>query len=195
MPQTPENVLRFWFGDSHDDAETSRTQSSLWWKKQPETDADIRRRFEHSLQEAAAGKLDSWTQTPEGRLALLLVLDQFPRNMYRDSPQAFAYDAQAQRVCLAGLEAGDDQALRPLQRVFFYLPLEHAEDRALQARSVALFSALAAHSDALKGYVDFAVRHQVIIDRFGRFPHRNAILGRETTPEEAAFLTQPGSSF
>ena len=136
-----------------------------------------------------------------GRLALILLLDQLPRNIHRASPAAFAQDAKARDLCLRGLSLGADKALSPLARVFFYLPLEHAESREQQARSVALFEALAAEQadgparETFEGFADFARRHQVIIQRFGRFPHRNAILGRTSTPEEAEFLQQPGSGF
>ena len=136
-----------------------------------------------------------------GRLALILLLDQLPRNIHRAVPAAFAQDAKARDLCLRGLSLGADKALSPLARVFFYLPLEHAESREQQARSVALFEALAAEQadgparETFEGFADFARRHQVIIQRFGRFPHRNAILGRTSTPEEAEFLQQPGSGF
>ena len=136
-----------------------------------------------------------------GRLALILLLDQLPRNIHRASPAAFAQDAKARDLCLRGLSLGADKALSPLARVFFYLPLEHAESREQQARSVALFEALAAEQaggparETFEGFADFARRHQVIVQRFGRFPHRNAILGRTSTPEEAEFLQQPGSGF
>ena len=142
-----------------------------------------------------------WAEVPVGRLALILLLDQLPRNIHRDTPAAFAQDAKARDLCLRGLSLGADKALSPLARVFFYLPLEHAESREQQARSVALFEALADEQadgparETFEGFADFARRHQVIIQRFGRFPHRNAILGRTSTPEEAEFLQQPGSGF
>ncbi|WP_234919664.1 DUF924 family protein, partial [Aeromonas veronii] len=134
-------------------------------------------------------------------LALILLLDQLPRNIHRGTPAAFAQDPLARDLCLKGLSIGADKSLSPLERVFFYLPLEHAESREQQARSVALFEALAAEQAGtpaqatFAGFTDFARRHQVIIERFGRFPHRNDILGRTSTPEEAAFLQQPGSGF
>ena len=139
--------------------------------------------------------------SPAVRLALILLLDQLPRNIHRGTPAAFAQDPLARDLCLKGLSIGADKSLSPLERVFFYLPLEHAESREQQARSVALFEALAAEQAGtpaqatFAGFADFARRHQVIIERFGRFPHRNDILGRTSTPEEAAFLQQPGSGF
>ncbi|MGL4505848.1 MAG: DUF924 family protein, partial [Aeromonas sobria] len=130
-----------------------------------------------------------------------LQLDQLPRNIHRGTPAAFAQDPLARDLCLKGVSIGADQSLSPLARVFFYLPLEHAESREQQARSVALFEALATEQAGtpaqatFAGFADFARRHQVIIERFGRFPHRNDILGRTSTPEEAEFLQQPGSGF
>jgi uncharacterized protein (DUF924 family) len=149
---------------------------------------------------AAAGKLDDWAQHARGRLALILLFDQFPRNMYRDTPRAFACDPLARRLALDGIAAGADRSLRAIERVFFYLPLEHSESVELQERSVTLFTALAAgvpgaDRKTFAGYLDFAVRHRDVIHRFGRFPHRNHILDRDSTPEETAFLKQPGSSF
>lgn len=196
----PSAILTYWFGPHADDGATAQAQGRLWWSKDPAVDAEIQRRYAPLVQAAAFGKYDGWAATPQGRLALILLFDQFPRNLYRGSPRAFAYDNLARRLALDGLAAGIDRALRPIERVFFYLPLEHAEDSALQARSVALFTALAtgvpaAWQATFAGYVDFAQRHRDIIQRFGRFPHRNAALGRRPTPEESAFLLGPGSSF
>lgn len=200
MEENAASVLQFWFGDSADDATVAARQAALWWQKQAETDAMITARFEPLVKAAAAGTLAQWSATPEGRLALIILLDQFPRNMYRNMPQAFACDPLARGLCLEGLDNGDDLRLRPIERVFFYLPLEHAEDAALQAKSVELFEALDALTQGsgganLSSYAEFARRHQRIIDRFGRFPHRNAILGRPSSDEEEAFLKTPGSSF
>lgn len=194
-------LLDFWFGDDADDVTRARRQSSLWWGKSSETDALIQRRFGELAEAAATGKLDDWAEVPAGRLALILLLDQVPRNIHRGTPAAFAQDAKARELCLKGLVLGADKGLSPLGRVFFYLPLEHAESGEQQARSVALFEALAAEQassearDTFEGFADFARRHRVIVDRFGRFPHRNAILGRPDQGEETAFLQQPGSGF
>ena len=200
MVSTVDEVLEFWFGELRDDEPVASEKTALWWKKQASTDALIKLHFEQSVRSAAAGELDQWRDSALGRLALIILLDQFPRNIYRDTPAAFAYDSIARDTCLQGLGSGDDQRLKPIQRVFFYLPLEHAEDSALQARSVALFRKLvtdvgADKAKGFKGYLDFAIKHQVIIDRFGRFPHRNAILQRDSTADELEFLKQPGSSF
>ena len=194
-------LLDFWFGDDSGDAPRAARQAPLWWGKSSETDALLAHRFGELAQAAAEGDLAHWAEVPVGRLALILLLDQLPRNIHRDTPAAFAQDAKARDLCLRGLSLGADKALSPLARVFFYLPLEHAESREQQARSVALFEALADEEAAgpaqstFAGFADFARRHQVIIERFGRFPHRNAILGRASTEEEAAFLLQPGSGF
>lgn len=197
---TADDVLDYWFGTQVGDAATAAAQKKLWWSKDAAVDAEIRGRFGALVAAAAGGAHRNWADTPRGRLALILLFDQFPRNMYRDTPQAFAHDAQALQLALDGLAAGADSQLRPIERVFFYLPLEHAESAEMQERSVALFAALAAgvpaaERETFTGYADYAVRHRDIIRRFGRFPHRNRILGRASTPEETGFLKQPGSSF
>ncbi|HIC8839758.1 DUF924 family protein [Aeromonas sp. 602200] len=194
-------LLDFWFGDETDGVLRATRQAPLWWGKSSETDALLASRFGELAEAAAKGSLAHWADAPSGRLALLLLLDQLPRNIHRGTPAAFAQDPLARDLCLKGLSIGADKSLSPLERVFFYLPLEHAESREQQARSVALFEALAAEQAGtpaqatFAGFADFARRHQVIIERFGRFPHRNDILGRTSTPEEAAFLQQPGSGF
>lgn len=197
---TPQEVLDFWFGDIGDDGNVTEDRSWLWWKKDPQTDAKIRAQYEDLVQAVAAGGYEEWLDTAAGRLARIIVVDQFPRNIYRDTPQAFAYDALARQMALDGVGAGHDEELPLVQRVFFYLPLEHAEDRALQAESVRLFTVLRDQAPAhlretFDNYLDFAERHQVIVDRFRHFPHRNEILGRKATAEEEAFLKEPGSSF
>ncbi|TNI90103.1 DUF924 family protein [Aeromonas allosaccharophila] len=194
-------LLDLWFGDEADDVLRATRQAPLWWGKSSETDALLASRFGELARAAAEGSLAHWADAPSGRLALILLLDQLPRNIHRGTPAAFAQDPLARDLCLKGLSIGADQSLSPLARVFFYLPLEHAESREQQARSVALFEALATEQAGTSaqatfaGFADFARRHQVIIERFGRFPHRNDILGRTSTPEEAAFLQQPGSGF
>jgi uncharacterized protein (DUF924 family) len=200
MKTIREELLAFWFGEATDDAEVGRAQAALWWGKSAETDDLIAGRFGQAASAAAAGTLDHWTGSPRGRLALILLLDQMPRVIHRGSPAAFAQDAKARRVAAKGLESAADRLLRPIERVFFYLPFEHSEDPLDQRRSVELFRELAAGvpdawRESFDFYLDFAVRHREIIDRFGRFPHRNATLGRESTPEEIAFLQEPGSGF
>lgn len=195
-----EAVLEFWFGSNPDDAAIAKEKSALWWSKNPQVDDEIRGRFEGLVAKAAAGELSYWEATPTGRLALILLTDQFPRNIYRDSSRAFAYDVNALAWCLDGIEQHVDRKLRPIERVFFYLPLEHAESLEHQDKSVKHFGELVSIVDepdkaVFKEYLDFAIRHRDIIARFGRYPHRNKILGRQFTAEEIAFLNEPGSSF
>ncbi|MEQ8802343.1 DUF924 family protein [Haliea sp.] len=198
--ETPDTIVQFWFGDSDDDAAVASNCAGLWWSKNPETDSSIRERFEPAVQAVAASELDHWRRSGEGWLALIILTDQFPRNIYRGTPDAFRYDPIARQLCEEGLAAAADQQLRPIQRVFFYLPLEHSEYQAHQVRSVELFRELAASAPAgaqaaFDRFYDFAQRHKAVVDRFGRFPHRNEILGRPSTQEEIAFLREPGSSF
>jgi uncharacterized protein (DUF924 family) len=188
MP-TAQNVLSFWFDPAHE---------ASWFERSEAFDTAIRERFGKLHAYAARGELDDWSLEPAGWLALLIVLDQFSRNLYRDDPRAFDGDPKAQRIALDGIDRGFDEALPPERRVFAYLPLEHAEHPALQLRCVELFGRL---SDSYPGhapyanYLDYARRHQAVIARFGRFPHRNAALGRASSPEETHYLTQPGAGF
>lgn len=197
---SPESILEFWFGESGNDAEVAARQAELWWSKNTEVDARMREHFEPLVIEAGNGSLDHWRSRPEGWLALILLTDQFPRNIFRGTPRSFEFDPTARSLCLDGLQAGMDGPLRLIHRVFFYMPLEHSEDRDDQARSVSLMRSLVdeappAQREVFENYVDFALRHQEIIDRFGRFPHRNRILGRPSSSEEVEFLSEPGSSF
>ncbi len=188
---TPSDVLDFWFAPAN---------AEHWFVRDEGFDARIRERFGTTVEQASTGALASWQDTPRGWLACLIVLDQFSRNIFRNDPRAWAQDVAARDIALAGIARGNDRRLPPLWRVFAYLPLEHAEDTVLQQRSVQLFSALreAAPEDQaarFDGYLDYAQRHADVIARFGRFPHRNAILGRTSTAEEQAWLAQPGSGF
>ena len=200
---TPATIHAFWFGPAADaDAEAAiiERQSALWWRKQPAVDAEIRARFAPLVGRAAGGELDTWLGGLRGRLALVLLTDQFPRNIWRGEAAAFAFDVLALRWAKEALARGLDAGLRPIERVFLYLPLEHSENLADQQHAVRLFDALAASVSselrpAFDGFLDYARRHLEIIERFGRFPHRNAALGRETTAAEADFLRQPGSRF
>jgi uncharacterized protein (DUF924 family) len=191
MPVQAQDVLAFWFDPAH---------AANWFVKDPAFDDAIRRRFGDAVEDAARGRLDAWAETPAGWLALLILLDQFPRNLHRGDARAWSADVKAQRVALSGLAAGLDQSLPLQQRVFAYLPLEHAEDMGLQQRAVALFEALHAQAPAAErahfaGFVDYARRHREVIARYGRFPHRNAVLGRESTAAEREYLAQPGAGF
>jgi uncharacterized protein (DUF924 family) len=198
--ETHETIREFWFGTNSDDAVVAQEKSRLWWGKDAATDRAVKQRFEDVLNQAARSELDSWCSTTAGSLALILVTDQFPRNMYRGTPQAFAFDALARDWCKNGIDHGFDQLLRPIERVFFYMPLQHSELLHDQYLAVALFEKLASavgpeRESGFTGYLDFARRHRDIVERFGRFPHRNAILGRESSTLELAFLQEKGSSF
>ena len=187
-PDEPQAVLDFWFG--HDDAVRDE-----WFRKDPAFDAQIAQRFGPLIERALCGELSAWQAVPASALALIVVLDQFTRNAFRDSPRAFAGDALALSAARAAVASGFDQSLTPVQRSFAYMPFEHAEDMASQNEAVRLFTALAKAQPPLSDTLDYALRHRAIVERFGRFPHRNAVLGRESTPEEIEFLKQPGSSF
>ncbi len=187
----PKEVLDFWFCE--------RVQK-LCFERDDAFDAEIRTKFGDAVEKARAGGFEDWRATPEGALALLILLDQMPRNIYRGSAQAFASDAKALDVATQMVEAGFDRGLTFTQKRFTYLPFEHSEDRAAQKRALALFGALAvecAPKDDATGAAQllYAARHAEIVFRFGRYPHRNACLGRVSTPEEEAFLKEPNSSF
>ena len=183
-------VLGFWFGDP-----PATEPRAEWFRKDAAFDAQIRERFGATLDAALQGGLRDWDSTPQGALARIVVLDQFTRNAFRDTPGAFAGDALALAAAQALVASGADRALGAWQRQFVYLPFEHAEDLAMQDESVRLFTRLHAETQGFAGSLDYAQRHRAIIERFGRFPHRNAILDRPSTAEERAFLQQPGSSF
>ncbi len=173
----------------------------MWFGDGRKHDAEIREKFGALHERASRGELDrEWCATPAGRLALIVVLDQFSRHVHRDTPAAYAQDPAAQHLALDGIRENVDRELIPAQRCFFYLPLEHAEDIELQRLCVRCFDGLARTvapewRKEYESYLDYAQRHRDIIDRFGRFPHRNAVLGRESTAAEKKFLKEPGSSF
>ena len=185
---TPQDVLRFWFG------EPAGERRKAWFVKDPLFDAEIRAQFLSTHQAAARGELSAWNERAAHALALIVVCDQFPRNMFRADPAAFASDPLALAVAKRLIASGGDAAMRPIERMFVYLPFEHSEVLAEQQRSLELFAPLAAFPETADS-ADYARRHYEIIERFGRFPHRNAALGRPSTPEEVAFLATPGSSF
>ena len=193
MDAQAQDVLDFWFlPPDNPDYGQARVE---WFRKDDGFDAQIRARFGALIDVAIEGGLRAWDATPHGALARLIVLDQLTRNVYRGTPRAFAGDAQALALAVALTQAGQDQLLPPMLRAFAYLPFEHAEDLAMQARAVELFQLLSQAQPGFEGMLDYAERHQEVIARFGRFPHRNAILGRASTPQEVEFLRQPGSSF
>jgi len=185
-------VLEFWFGDAAS-PELGRARR-CWFEKSADFDALIRERFLETYTAAADGGLARWAERPLSALALVVALDQFPRNMFRGTRQAFAADPQALAAARAIVAHGFDAVLLPVQRRFVYLPFEHAEDPAAQRESLRLFERLRG-DPASTSTITYAMRHYAIVERFGRFPHRNAILGRESTAEELQFLSQPGSSF
>ncbi len=189
------DVLRFWFGDPAGPEWGSHR--TAWFEKNEEFDSEIRDRFGRDVEKASAGGRDSWQETAEGALALIVVLDQFPRNIFRGRPEAFAADAKARSVARRAVDRGLDRRLTAVQCLFVYLPFEHSENLADQRRCVALFSGILGEFDEeRREAARFSVyRHCEIIERFGRFPHRNEVLGRRSTAEELAFLKEPRSSF
>lgn len=196
-------VLEFWLGAEMPTNATARSRQSMWFSKSEETDEEIRTLFGGLLQEALAGKLDGEAmEQPLGLLAVLIVLDQFTRNAYRNTPKSFAGDARARTLALKGIELGwdVDESIPTMARIFLYLPLEHAEDAASQESSVVAFEQLHQESppelrDFFAQTLDYAYRHRNVIEEFGRFPHRNAILGRQSTAAEKIYLSQPGAGF
>jgi uncharacterized protein (DUF924 family) len=178
----PETVLAFWFAEG---------MAARWFEPDPAFDAEVRSRLEPLYHQAVAGELDAWAAGARGALALVILLDQVPRNFYRGDPRAFAGDARALAVTKDALARGLDRELAQAERMFLYMPLEHCEELPDQELCVELMGRL----DEDPKWRDYALRHRDIIARFGRFPHRNAALGRESTVEEEAFLKQPGSSF
>lgn len=186
---TTRDVLDFWFGD-----DPQAWQPDRWFRGQYTMDGVIQTQFRATLDIALTGLLDSWATTPDGALALVIVLDQFSRNIHRGTPRAFAGDAKARSIADAAIKAFADRAVTPVQRVFLYLPFEHSEDLEDQDRSARLFGSLAAYP-TLEECVTSAYQHRSVIAQFGRFPHRNAILRRKSTKAERAYLATPGSGF
>jgi uncharacterized protein (DUF924 family) len=184
-----EEILVYWFGDEDD----ARSRSNLWFGQSDATDAEIRTAFGRDHELAAEGRLDEWAATARGRLALILMLDQFSRHIHRGRPAAHAHDLRAQTLAVEGIARGVDRRLSPLERWFFYMPLMHAEDLDLQARSVHCFRQLVEdapeqYRDAVQAAYDHARQHRDMIERFGRFPERNEVLGRASTAEEMRYL-------
>lgn len=188
----PNDILNFWFGHPQDP--NYGKERKIWFKKDPNFDQTVKSRFLPTYTQASTGNLAHWQTTPAGCLALILLLDQFPRNMFRGHPQAFATDDQALAVAKHTVSQNFDQQLLPVQRWFIYLPFEHSENLADQQQALDLFATLEDDPQS-QSAINYAQRHYDVIQRFGRFPHRNAILGRTNTPEEEAFLQTRGSSF
>ena len=194
----PEDVVQYWFGAFGDGYPGDKPE--MWWKKNAEVDADIKARFGAACDASARGELADWATTALGRQAHILLIDQMARNMHRNSADMYAQDDLALRIALQSVAEGDPWG-RPYRELqFFLMPLMHAEDVGIQRLSCRMFGrALSEAVDAdltgAAGGVNYAQKHRVIVERFGRFPHRNALLGRESTAEEADFLKEPGSSF
>ena len=187
MDPLADDILAFWLG-------AGTAARDEWFRKDPAFDAAIRAHFGATVEAALGGAYTAWTGEPRGALALVLLLDQFTRSLYRGSAKMFAGDARALAVAEAAVAAGHDRALGAFERWFLYMPFEHAENSAAQDRSLALFSRLAEETGT-ESPLEWAEKHAVVVRRFGRYPHRNAILGRASTPEETAFLALPGSAF
>ena len=177
----PQDVLSFWFEE---------LEPKDWFVSRDEVDNTIIHRFKNLLESAAKSELYAWRETAEGRLAEVIVLDQFSRNVYRDSPQAFAQDSLALALAQEAIKLELDKRLPIEQRAFFYLPFMHSESKIIHEEAITLF-----RQPGLENNYDFEIKHKNIIDKFGRYPHRNSVLGRESTSEEIEFLTQPNSSF
>lgn len=195
-----QEVLDFWFADACEDPERAQAAHRRWFGTAPDVDRAIRERFAGLVDSALGGGLAAWVAYPRGRLGLVLLLDQFPRNLFRGTSRAFAGDARAGRLALSGIDAGADAPLHPLQCVFLYMPLQHAEDAAMQTRSVRMFESLLAQADEpwralMQSFVTHARQHRDVIERFGRFPHRNDALGRPSTAEELAYLAGGGHTW
>lgn len=188
VPDSARAVLDFWFGTR------PHAARDVWFCKDPAFDETIRERFAGDVAAALAGAYGDWCTTSHGALARVILLDQFTRNLFRDTPRAFAGDAGALATAIDAVEKGFDRQLDHFERWFLYMPFEHSEDPTMQERSLALFGSLASDIGA-RDALDWAEKHAAVIRRFGRYPHRNAILGRASTPEEIAYLSEPGSSF
>jgi uncharacterized protein (DUF924 family) len=200
VPTTANEIVQLWFGDDLETPGVVAERSRQWFASDPAFDEHIRLRFESLPDRALNGDFAKWRRLPIPTLALVLVLDQFPRNLYRGAARSFAYDSAAIDISREAIARNIDRELHPLEAVFVYLPLEHAEDRELQDQSVSLFRQLAERappqlSDPFGLFLGFAERHHAVIEQFGRFPHRNSILGRESTTKELGFLQSGGDTF
>jgi uncharacterized protein (DUF924 family) len=193
-------LLEFWFGDALASPERLEARSQIWFRQSDDFDAEIRERFGALPERAEAGELDAWRGEAESCLAFVLAVDQLPRNLFRGSARAFAFDALAREAAVESIGRGFDRDLHPVRAAFLYLPLEHAEDVELQERCVELYAELAERVSAelrprFEEYSDYARRHRDVIRRFGRFPHRNRVLERPSSPEEDTYLESGGDAF
>ena len=193
-------ILAFWFKEHALSAPQIDRRMDIWFGEDPTFDHEIRQAFLADIEKASEGKLDHWADEPRGRLALILLLDQFRRNIYRNTAKAFEKDRAALKLCVEGAMQKKDRGLTPIQRVFFYMPLQHAESSKVQAKAVELYTKLAeavspTFQETFLTIAQFAELHRDIIDQYGRFPHRNALLGRENTPEEDEYLAGDSPDF
>ena len=195
-----DKILSFWFKEQALSAPQIDRRMDIWFGENPEFDAEIETEFADDVTRASKGKLDHWADDPHGRLALIILIDQFRRNIYRNTEKAFSKDTLALKLCVEGAMKKKDKGLTPIQKVFFYMPLQHAESRKVQSKSVDLYNRLAesvspTYRETFLTVAQFAELHKDIIDQFGRFPHRNALLGRENTPEEDNYLAGDSPDF
>ena len=193
-------VISFWFQDKELTAPQIDGRMDVWFGEDPVFDQEIESQFVTDVDQASAGQLDHWAHTPRGRLALIILLDQFRRNIYRGTPGAYAEDKRALKLCVEGAMEKKDKGLPAIQRVFFYMPLQHAESRKVQAKSIAIYNRLAeavspTYAETFLTIAQFAELHRDIVEQFGRFPHRNALLNRPNTPEEEEYLAADAPSF
>lgn len=200
MSNRIEDILQFWFGAFPSPYTADARKVDMWFKNGPDYDSEIFIKFGIDYERAIAGELDHWVHSYRGRLALIILLDQFSRHIHRGTEQAFAQDKKAQDLCIDGIRSGDDSQMHAIERSFFYLPLEHAEDLEKQKLSVRAYEQLVkdvpdAYQQAFKMNLEFARRHQFVIEKFGRFPELNEILGRESTEDELAFIIDGNYSF
>ena len=195
-----EKILSFWFREQELSAPQIDRRMDIWFGEDPVFDHDIEKEFANDIEKASEGKRDHGADEPHGRLALISLIDQFRRNIYRGTLKAFSHDKVALKLCVEGAVEKKDKGLTPIQRVFFYMPLQHAESRKVQAKSVKLYEKLAESvsptlQETFLTVAQFAELHKDIIDQFGRFPHRNVLLGRENTPEEDEYLAGDSPDF
>lgn len=195
-----EQILAFWFKEQELTAPQIDRRMDTWFGEDAVFDHEIEKEFSVDVERACNGELDHWADEPQGRLALIILIDQFRRNLYRGTAKAFSHDKVALKLCVEGAMERKDKGLTPIQRVFFYMPLQHAESRKVQAKSVELYDRLAESvsptlQETFLTVAQFAELHKDIVDQFGRFPHRNTLLGRENTPEEDEYLAGDSPDF
>jgi uncharacterized protein (DUF924 family) len=200
MHARAQAILEYWFGDLDVTSDYLKTRNPFWFWGGEKVDEEIRALFDHDLKKAVQGEYDAWADTPKGCLALTVLLDQFSLNLHREKPASYEQSALAIPIVKRAIDRGFDRILSPVERVFVYLPLEHSENLADQDYAVSLFQAMAdqatgEYRPAMLGYLEYAIRHQRVVKRFGRFPDRNEVFGRENTSEEQAFLASDEAPF